>query len=73
MKQNFLILGILSSLLFSACSTAQPMWRKAGVTPFDMQNTLAKCRYDIGIAKVTQQEKIEMTRDCMISQGYRYS
>ena len=33
------------------------MWRKAGITPHDVNNTLAKCRYDVGLAKVNQNEK----------------
>ena len=73
MKKTVLTLMTASALLLSACSTSQPMWRKVGVLPFDMNNTLAKCRYDVGIAKVTQQEKAEMVHDCMVSQGYRYN
>jgi hypothetical protein len=70
-----IIIGALaiSTLLISACSTSQPMWRKAGISLHDSNNALAKCRYDIGLAKVTQNEKAEMIRDCMMAQGFRYT
>ncbi|MDM1721650.1 MULTISPECIES: hypothetical protein [Acinetobacter] len=70
-----IIIGVLtaSTLLISACSTSQPMWRKAGITPHDTNNTLAKCRYDVGLAKVDQNDKAEMVRDCMMAQGFRYT
>ena len=69
------IIGALavSTLLLSACSTSQPMWRKAGITPHDVNNALAKCRYDVGLAKVNQNEKSEMIQDCMMAQGFRYT
>lgn len=69
------IIGALavSTLLISACSTSQPMWRKAGITPYDANSALAKCRYDIGLAKVNQNEKAEMIQDCMMAQGFRYT
>ena len=69
------IIGALavSTLLLSACSTSQPMWRKAGITPHDVNNALAKCRYDVGLAKVNQNEKAEMIQDCMMAQGFRYT
>ena len=55
------IIGALavSTLLLSACSTSQPMWRKAGITPHDVNNALAKCRYDVGLAKVNQNENLK--------------
>ena len=72
--KTILFTGLLTiASIGIGCSSAQPMWRKPGVTPFDMQNTVAKCRYDVGLAKVTQNEKHEMIRDCMLSQGYRYN
>jgi hypothetical protein len=49
------------------------MWRKAGITPHDVNNALAKCRYDVGLAKVNQNEKSEMIQDCMMAQGFRYT
>ena len=72
MKKTYLTFIGIMLLSITACSS-QPMWRKVGVSPFDIQNTLAKCRYDIGLAKISSQEKHEMTRDCMVSQGYRYN
>ena len=45
----------------------------AGITPHDVNNTLAKCRYDVGLAKVNQNEKAEMIQNCMMAQGFRYT
>jgi lipoprotein NlpI len=72
---KFTVLGALTltALLLSACSTSQPMWRKPNVTMYESNNTLAKCRYDIGLAKVNQNEKQEMIKDCMNAQGFRYT
>ena len=60
MKKTIIRALAVSTLLLSACSTSQPMWRKAGITPHDVNNALAKCRYDVGLAKVNQNEKSEM-------------
>ena len=49
------------------------MWRKSGITLHDSNSTLAKCRYDVGLAKVNQNEKAEMINDCMMSQGFRHT
>ncbi len=74
MKVSVFTLGILLVVgSFVGCSSAQPMWRKAGITPFDMNNTLAKCRYEVRAAKVEQHERNAMVSDCMESQGFRYT
>ena len=73
MKKTIIGALAVSTLLLSACSTSQPMWRKAGITPHDVNNALAKCRYDVGLAKVNQNEKAEMIQDCMMAQGFRYT
>ena len=73
MKKTIIGALAVSTLLISACSTSQPMWRKAGIAPHDVNNALAKCRYDVGLAKVNQNEKTEMIQDCMMAQGFRYT
>ena len=62
MKKTIIGALAVSTLLLSACSTSQPMWRKAGITPHDVNNALAKCRYDVGLAKVNQNEKTTTNR-----------
>ncbi|HCH51293.1 MAG TPA: hypothetical protein DEV59_11490 [Proteus sp.] len=62
---------ILAVLILSGC-VAGPGWYKEGVPYDDSQNTLAKCKFDIGIAKVNSNEKTELIAECMKSQGYRY-
>ena len=73
MKNIIFFSLILSTIFISACSTSQPMWRKSGITLHDSNSTLAKCRYDVGLAKVNQNEKAEMINDCMMSQGFRHT
>ena len=74
MKVSILAIGmILAMSTFVGCSSAQPMWRKAGITPFDMNSTLAKCRYEVRAAKVEQNERNAMVSDRMESQGFRYT
>ena len=74
MKVSIFAIGMLLAMsTFVGCSSAQPMWRKAGITPFDMNSTLAKCRYEVRAAKVEQNERNAMVSDCMESQGFRYT
>ncbi|MFC6051364.1 hypothetical protein A6M14_01450 [Acinetobacter sp. Ac_877] len=71
MKNYSIALLTLSLLVLVGCgSTAS--WKKNGISRYDMQNTLAKCRYDVGLAKVNAKEKKSMENNCMISQGYRF-
>lgn len=72
MKKYAITLISLSTLMFTACSSHKYSWVKTGVSSFDMQNTLAKCNYDVGLAKVVLKEKDAMVKNCMIAQGYRY-
>lgn len=72
MKKVYLTGILMLSTIIVGCSST-PMWRKVGMSPFDIQNTLAKCRYDVGLAKISQNEKAEMVRDCMMAQGFRYN
>lgn len=70
MKKYLITLLAISFITFTGCSTTT--WKKNGVTNYDMQNTLAKCRYDVGLAKVNATDRKAMENNCMISQGYRY-
>ena len=74
MNNKVVLIGIsLSGMILMACSSSQPMWRKAGVAPFDMNSTLAKCRYEVRVAKVEKNERNAMVSDCMEAQGFRYT
>ncbi len=57
--------------ILSGCVVG-PGWYKEGVSYENSQDILAKCKYDIGIAKVNINEKPELIAECMKSQGYRY-
>ncbi|MEQ4923439.1 hypothetical protein [Proteus hauseri] len=63
---------LISSVLILSSCVVGPGWYKEGVPYDDAQNTLAKCKFDIGIAKVNSNEKTELIAECMKSQGYRY-
>lgn len=72
MKKYTIALLTLTTLIISACSSHKYTWFKTGVSQFEMQNALAKCNYEVGLAKVNQKEKTAMVKNCMIAQGYRY-
>ena len=57
--------------ILSGCVVG-PGWYKEGVNYDDTQNVLSKCKYDIGLALVSSNNKPELISDCMKSQGYRY-
>ncbi|THJ36229.1 hypothetical protein E8K88_02565 [Lampropedia aestuarii] len=60
------------ALLVSACSSPQPTWRKASVTPDDTKSALAQCKYDVGLSKVAEAKEQELVRSCMESKGFRW-
>ena len=67
--KKFSLLAIAACTL-SACSSA-PSWDKAGVTMDERDNTVAKCRYEIGIHKIAEKERDSLLQDCMRAEGYR--
>ena len=71
MKKYLAFISLISALLVSGCVMG-PGWYKEGISPSDTENILAKCRYDIGIAKVNANDKAELIADCMKYQGYRF-
>lgn len=48
-------------------------WNKSGVSAYNTNNQLSKCRYEIGLAKVSKEEKQELLSDCMRAEGFRYN
>ncbi|MDS0787626.1 hypothetical protein OSB94_05925 [Proteus vulgaris] len=71
MKINTKCFLFISMFILSGCVVG-PGWYKEGVSYENSQDILAKCKYDIGIAKVNINEKPELIAECMKSQGYRY-
>lgn len=69
MKKYLIALLAVTLLVITGCGS-KASWKKNGVSRYDMQNTLAKCRYDVGLAKVSARDKKVMEKNCMISQGY---
>lgn len=67
--KHFIILASLLAL--TGCATPKT-WHKDRTPTFNMNNTLAKCRYDVGVAKIHRDERDGMVYDCMVSKGYRY-
>lgn len=67
--------GILASVLIVAgCSSApKPTWQKVGISQFDTHNATQKCKYQIGIAKVSSEREKSLFNSCMESEGYRYT
>ncbi|QIG05456.1 hypothetical protein GTK47_08935 [Proteus sp. ZN5] len=71
MKINIKYFLFISIFILNGCVVG-PGWYKEGISYENSQNILAKCKYDIGIAKVSSNEKPELIAECMKSQGYRY-
>lgn len=69
---NKFILSILAivSCVLTACS--DPTWNKTGVNFYETQNQLEKCRYEVGLAKVSKEERNTLISSCMRSKGFRY-
>lgn len=72
MKKPFLYVVTLTSLVLTAC-VSTPTWNKLGVDAYETNNQLAKCQYEIGLAKVSQTEKQVLLSQCMKSKGFRYN
>ncbi|WP_455233067.1 hypothetical protein [Geopseudomonas aromaticivorans] len=54
----------------SACGST-PTWEKAGATMDERDNLISKCRYQIGINKVDEDEREALLSDCLRAEGYR--
>lgn len=54
----------------SACGSA-PTWEKAGATMDERDNRISKCRYEIGLNKIDDDERDDLLSDCMRADGYR--
>jgi GTP cyclohydrolase III len=72
--KNIIALGGLTSILFLSGCVSDPTfaWRKSNTTLQDTGSAQAKCRYDVGIAKVAPADKPQMIADCMQAQGFRW-
>lgn len=78
------ILPILMLAVLSGCATTPMTWQKQGVSAYDTQNQLSKCRYEVGmvgkqkfgfkdsLSKIGGDDQTQLVADCMMSQGFRY-
>lgn len=65
---SFVVLSAIS--LISSCAT--PTWYRANTSPYQMENDLSKCRYDIRMNKMSEARVEQITQDCMRARGYRW-
>lgn len=70
MKQLVVILCVLS--LTACANRPNPRWEKPGTKANIAKMDEAKCKYDIGMAKLSEAEKMEMVDNCMIMKGYEW-
>ena len=69
--------GYASLLLFFplvACTvstTSYNTWNKPGITRYEADNALAKCKYDLGLAKIDAMDREDRVNNCMKAQGFR--
>lgn len=68
---KILYMAVIASVLV-ACASPSPTWQRSGMSQHDVNNAISKCRYDVGLAKVEANEKNQLIRDCLQSQGFRY-
>lgn len=74
---NLVKFGLVASCVFvTACSTPHnPQWVKPNVTPYERQNTISRCKYEIGMNNSVQdnsEKARNLFRQCMQKEGYRY-
>ena len=82
MKFSISTSAIAFALVLSGCTvdpmnrvvmpTQQATWQKAGITQDDTNSVIQKCRYDIGMANVSNEKENSLFNACMQSKGYRY-
>lgn len=63
---------MIASILV-ACASPSPRWQKNGMSQYDVNNAIAKCEYDVGMAKVEPNEKNQLVISCLQSKGFRYT
>lgn len=66
---------VASALLLTlvACSTApQAEWVKPGSSKEQTYTQLSECSYQVGLARVPDGEREQMTAHCMRGKGFRY-
>ena len=64
---------LVTSLIVSGCSSApKATWKKPGISQHNINNSMQKCRYDIGMAKVSREKENYLFKACMRSEGNRY-
>lgn len=70
-KQMSILMAITMAL--TACASGSYQWYKNGVSEFDTDNQISRCRYDIEMAKnVSPEQGKRMLANCMQKEGYRW-
>ncbi len=72
MKNKWLFISIVLLSLFMSSCAAKSGWYKKTVSKEDTKTAEAKCKYEVGINKVTQVEQGDLIIACMEGQGYRW-
>lgn len=69
---RFLVL-ILCSLSLTACvSRPNPRWEKPGTSARVAVMDEAKCKYKIGMARISDVDRYELVENCMAMKGYQW-
>ena len=66
------VMMLMAFTLLGCIQPAKLQWHKKGISKFDTNTILAKCKYEVGINKVNPIAQIELIQNCMISQGFRW-
>lgn len=63
----------LLSIIIVGCASTPPVsfWKKADTPLNTAQDAYSKCKYDIGMNKVSKDQEMDLVANCMQMQGYR--
>ena len=59
------------SMILTACG-GPSTWYRAETSRHNMENDLAKCRYEIRMNKIPEDKVQKFVADCMQAKGYRW-
>lgn len=69
---KYLSVILCISSLAACVSMPEPHWEKAGISRKITKMDEAKCKYDVGMRRMTPAEKQELIESCMIMKGYEW-
>lgn len=68
------LVAFSAALILSSCASAPPpkQWVRANTTPYQRSNDLEKCKYQVLMNRVPQNQVQQLVIHCMQAKGYRW-